>query len=125
MPSYRIFRLSARQAESFRNKPPKSDAATLKPGCYEAAGSIEAAHPYAAWKILQQGEGVDAAEGPEGDDATANDHAPLEIGDVLVPEEGEPLLLNYWGFDAAQWLETPSGDDAQETTVDEVVEQAV
>lgn len=113
MPRYRIYRLSERQAEAFRTRPPKSGPAVLRPNSYEEAGAIEAAHPYAAWKTLHEA----GSEPAHPEVAAEPTPPPLGIGDVLVPDDGPPLLLNYWGFDAAQWRETEP--------VDELAEQAV
>ena len=106
MPSYRIFLLADQQVEIFRTRAPKGGAPVLKPRYYEEQGSIDAPHPYAAWKRLQE------EEPPE--DAGARS---LGVGDVLVDEEGKPLLLNYWGFDPAQWLENEAVDESAQQAV--------
>ena len=100
MPSYRIFLLAEQQVEPFRTRSPKGGAPVLKPRYYEEQGSIDAPHPYAAWKQLQAN--VEA-------EVTAA--RTLGVGDVLVDEEGKPLLLNYWGFDSAQWIENEPVDE--------------
>jgi hypothetical protein len=95
MPVYRIFRLHDAQVEGFRERAPKPGRPEVHLRHYEPAGTVEAASPYEAWKLLS--EGADGGEGVR----------PLGVGDVLQ-ENGEaapPLLCNWWGFDEASWSE--------------------
>ncbi len=106
MPSYRILLLVEKQVEPFRTRTPRTGKASLKPRYYEEGGVIEAEHPYEAWKRLQ-GERA----------AAAGITRELGVGDVLLPDDGRPLLLNYWGFDPADWSDVEVHD---ETTVEAV-----
>lgn len=110
MPAYRILLLEETRVEDFRTRAPRPGALILKPQHYEEAGSIEAEHPYDAWKRLQ-------AEEPE----SAAIRRPLGVGDVLVDSDDRPMLLNYWGFDSAAWLE----HDAPHEALEAVAEQSV
>lgn len=110
MPAFRILQLAESRVEDFRTRAPKPGSLTLKPQHYEEVGSIDAGHAYDAWKRLQ-------AEEPE----SAALPRPLGVGDVLVDSEDRPMLLNYWGFDAAAWLEP----EAPAHPVEEMAEQAV
>ena len=98
MPSYRIFLLAESQVEGFRTGAPKPGPRVLKTRYYEDSGVIAADHPYQAWKRLQDRDAVDSVP------------RELGVGDVLAPEEGPPLLLNYWGFDPAEWADAEARD---------------
>jgi hypothetical protein len=94
VPTYRIHRMRDHVRASFRNAPHTSGVAQVKPRDFlplpeilEAAESIEAASPYAAWHEMLE-----------------SDH-PLIIGDLLESvTDGKLFLCKYVGFDAAQWL---------------------
>jgi hypothetical protein len=86
MPSYRIFRLRDSQRAQFRQLPHVSGSARLKLKDYVEAGTLEAATPYAAWKQSLDGE------------------APLAVGDALVEESGQLLVMKFVGFEPAEWV---------------------
>ncbi len=87
MPAYRIFRMKDAPRQSFRWAPHAAGLTLVKPKDYQEAGAIEASSPYAAWAGLN-GSGE-----------------PLEVGDVLAPPEGDPLIFKYVGWERAQWAE--------------------
>ena len=98
MPRYQVFYLRDTQAQRFRNAAPKEKPYSLRIKDYDEGETIEAPTPYALWKQLQEGEG--ARERPFG------------VGDVLESDESELLVLNFWGFDEAQWQDAE--DSAEE-----------
>lgn len=76
----------------------------MKPKDYEPAGHVEAATPYAAWKLL-------AAEGNA-----------VKPGDALeaIDEAGTPCELQiakYIGFEPAQWFVPASKTEAEGVTI--------
>lgn len=87
---YRIHRIKESQKEHFRWAPHTGGAASAKPRDYEPAEEVEAASPYAAWKMLAQS-------------------APLCPGDILETLDGDnrPVRLEifkYIGFEPAAWF---------------------
>jgi hypothetical protein len=90
MPRYRIHRLKEGPREHFRWAAHTGGLAVVKMKDYEDAGEVEAATPYAAWKILE------------------GENRALERGDVLesATAEGTPgelTILKYIGFEPAKW----------------------
>ena len=92
MPRYQVFYLRDTQVQKFRNAAPKEKPYSLQIKDYEEGETIEASTPYAVWKQLQEAEGTK--------------ERPFAVGDVLQSDESEPLVLNFWGFDEAQWQAT-------------------
>ena len=81
--------------ENFRWAPHTGGLAVLKPKDYEIGETLEAANPYAAWKLLM-----------------SND-MPLQPGDVLEAAskldagsevQSELWISKYVGFEPAQWF---------------------
>lgn len=95
MASFRIFHLRDSRVEAFRRRTPEKGTREISARDYMPSGEIEAESPYLAWKQLTGKEEVT----PDGQ------RPRLDIGDVIQPPGGEPLLCNYWGFDAAAWKE--------------------
>lgn len=91
MPRYRMHYLKDSALRAFRESPPSDKPYTLRMRDYEARGEIEASSPYTAWKLLQREEPHPQYPRKFG------------VGDVLETESSELLLLNFWGFDSAQW----------------------
>ena len=89
MPRYQVFYLRDTQVQRFRNAVPKEKPYHLRIKDYDEGETIEAPTPYALWKQLQEGEGTT--------------ERPFGVGDVLESDESELLVLNFWGFDEAQW----------------------
>ncbi len=97
MPSYRIFYLKERQISAYRQAAPRPQPYHLKPSDYEEGPEVEAASPYAAWKLLE--EGTEKYTGAR----------KLVIGDVLQTGGSQIVVMNFWGFDDAAWQEAESG----------------
>ncbi len=89
MPRYQVFYLRDTQVQKFRNAAPKEKPYSLRIKDYEEGETIEAPTPYALWKQFQEVEGTR--------------ERPFAVGDVLESDESELLVLNFWGFDEAQW----------------------
>ncbi len=87
MPGFRIHRLKYAPSESFRWAPHTGGLAIVKEKDYEPAGQIEAASPYAAWKLL------------------ATESRALHPGDLLETDlaPGELHIFKYIGFEPAKW----------------------
>lgn len=93
MPNYRIYRMKEAPRQHFRAAPHVSGAADVKRKDYEEGGQIEAPNEYAAWENLRASQ------------------KPLEIGDLLEPENGELRICKYIGFELAAWvLPAAAGD---------------
>jgi len=92
MPIYRVHRLKENLRQQFRWQPHLSGITAVKPKDYEEAFPVEAETPYAAWNLLR---------------GTADQ---LQLGDLLVTENGDVRILKYIGFEEAKWVvpETPS-----------------
>lgn len=91
MALYRIHRIKDTPRETFRWAAHASGSALVKPKDYDAGAEVEAATPYAAWRVLQSA------------------GHPLRAGDLLelVSAEGSAGALHiakYTGFDPAQWF---------------------
>ena len=82
---FRIHRMKETAREAFRWAAHTSGLAIAKPKDYEAAGDVEAASAYDAWKQLRDGD------------------RPLNTGDILEDESGTLLIAKYIGFERAQW----------------------
>jgi hypothetical protein len=82
---YRIHRLKSHLRQQFRYAPHVSGISQVKPRDYEAAGTVEAASPYAAYFALR--------ETPEA----------LDVGDLLEAE-GALRILKFVGFEEARWV---------------------
>ena len=89
MPRYQVFYLRDTQVQKFRNAAPGEKPYHLRSKDYDEGETIEASTPYALWKKLQEDEGTT--------------ERPFGVGDVLESDESELLVLNFWGFDKAQW----------------------
>jgi hypothetical protein len=106
MPLYRIHRIKETQAENFRWAAHTGGVAVVKAKDYEAGPEeLEAATPYAAWKMLAGKQ-------------------PLRPGDLLeaVTQEhsaGDLQIFKYIGFEPAKWYvpEVPAatGSNGAET----------
>ena len=86
MPVFRIHRMKENPRQQFRWAPHVSGAANVKPKDYEASGEVEAENEYAAWAVLRQSE------------------APLMVGDLLEPGDGQLRICKYVGFEEARWF---------------------
>ena len=90
MPIYRIHRMKEAPRENFRWAPHTGGLAVVKAKDYDPDGEIEAATPYAAWKVL------------------ASEARLLRPGDLLelLNHEGVAIdlrITKYIGFEPAQW----------------------
>jgi len=90
MAFYRIHRIKDTPAEHFRWTAHTGGPAIVKPKDYDSNEEVEAATPYAAWKML------------------IKQQSPLRPGDVLesVTGDGTPAELRiakYIGFEPASW----------------------
>src|SRR5579875_2372363 len=112
MPLYRIHRIKAGPRESFRWAAHTGGLAVVKAKDYEASGEqVEAATPYAAWKIL------------------AGEKRALCAGDILenFTQEtggGELQIFKYIGFEAAKWY-VPEAISDTGTTAAELAGSAI
>jgi hypothetical protein len=97
MPRYKLFSLRESLVQRFRESAPKPKPYGLQLRDYEEAGEVEAAGPYGAWKQLQEG-----AEGRA--------LRQFGVGDAIESEEGDLIVLNYWGFDDAAWCVAEAAD---------------
>lgn len=97
MPRYRIHRIKQTPGESFRWAAHTGGEAQVKPKDYEPGDTVEAATPYAAWKLLGES------------------RTPLRPGDLLEvinESEAEPqpdakpelFITKYIGFEPAAWI---------------------
>jgi len=86
MPVFRIHRLKDHLRQGFRSAAHVSGTAVVKPRDYEPGGSIEAGSPYGAFFAMR-----DSAR-------------PLEVGDLLEPENGSLRICKFVGFEEAQWF---------------------
>lgn len=87
---YQVHRIRDFALESFRWSPHTGGTAVIKPRDYQSAEELEAATPYAAWKLA------------------AERNIPLRTGDVLESlhdsgSAGPLLIVKYIGFEPAQW----------------------
>jgi len=85
MATYQIHRLKTHLRQQFRFAPHVSGVSNVKLRDYEAAGTIEAVSPYAAFFAMR--------ERPDA----------LEVGDVLECD-GALRILKFVGFEEAQWV---------------------
>lgn len=100
MPLYRVHRIKEAPAEHFRWAAHTGGLAAVKAKDYDlGASELEAATPYAAWKILADGQ------------------RPLRPGDLL--EEitlnsgtGDLQIYKYIGFEPAKWYAPEAPPDA-------------
>jgi hypothetical protein len=108
MPLYLVHRIKEAPGEHFRWAAHTGGLAVIKIKDYERAGEVEAATPYAAWKML-------ASEGQ-----------PLRPGDVLEAINadggaGDLQIVKYIGFEPAKWYvpepKSDSGTNAAENFV--------
>jgi hypothetical protein len=83
--TYQIHKLKAHLRQHFRFAPHVSGVSNVKPRDYEAAGTVDASSPYAAFFALR--------ETPEA----------LEVGDILEAN-GLLRILKFVGFEEAQWV---------------------
>lgn len=86
MPTYQIHRMKDNPRQSFRWAAHTSGAASVKPRDYEAATTVDAPSPYAAWAALQ-----------------CTDQA-LRVGDLLEEPGGYLRICKYVGFEEARWV---------------------
>ncbi|MBC7925797.1 MAG: hypothetical protein H7039_09080 [Bryobacteraceae bacterium] len=86
MPVYRLHRLKETARQQFRWAPHTLGLSTVRAKDYEAASSVEARTPYAAWLELK-------------DSADA-----LQPGDILESDCGDLRIYKFVGFEQAQWL---------------------
>jgi hypothetical protein len=85
MATYQIHRLKNHLRQQFRFAPHVSGVSDVKPRDYEAAGTVDAASPYAAFFQMR--------EAPNA----------LEVGDMLEIE-GALRILKFVGFEEARWV---------------------
>ena len=83
--TYQIHKLKAHLRQNFRFAPHVSGVSNVKPRDYEAAGTVEATSPYAAFFALKETPGA------------------LEVGDILEAN-GALRILKFVGFEEAQWV---------------------
>jgi len=108
MPSYRIFYLKERQIHAYRQAAPRPQPYRLRPSDYEEGPEVEAASPYAAWKLLE--EGTEKYPGAR----------KLVVGDVLQTGGYQIVVMNFWGFDDAAWQEAePAGHPPMGATAED------
>jgi hypothetical protein len=89
MPRYRIHRIKETQRENFRWAPHTGGLTVVKPKDYDCSREVEAATPYAVWKLLEPENGLrpgDLLEAIHSDGTT-----------------GELQITKYIGFEPAQW----------------------
>jgi hypothetical protein len=105
---YRIHRIKETPRENFRWAPHTGGLAIVKPKDYDFEGEVEAASPYAVWKILQ-------AQG-----------RPLHPGDLLETSHADGAsvqlqIAKYIGFEPAVWYvpEPRPGSDIASADVTE------
>ncbi len=104
MPTYRIHRMKDGPRENFRWAAHTGGLAIVKLKDYEPGNEIQAATPYAAWRVL--------ASLPD----------PLRPGDLLetVPGDGSLGILSiakYIGFEPAEWYVPELRTDTTSTPV--------
>jgi hypothetical protein len=92
---YQVHRIKDSAYESFRWSPHTGGCAVIKQKDYRLDGEVEAATPYAAWKLLAQQD------------------APLRTGDVLesLNDSGETqqvFVAKYIGLEPAEWFVAPA-----------------
>ncbi|MEO5923730.1 MAG: hypothetical protein ABIR70_07900 [Bryobacteraceae bacterium] len=85
MATYQIHRLRNHLRQQFRFAPHVSGVTNVKPRDYEAAGTVDAASPYAAFFAMR--------DRPDA----------LEVGDMLELD-GALRILKFVGFEEAQWV---------------------
>jgi hypothetical protein len=90
MPLYRIHRIKETPRENFRWTSHTGGLATVKPKDYDCNREVEAATPYAAWKLLEL----------EGDRLRPGDLLEAVSADGIG---GELRIVKYIGFEPAQW----------------------
>lgn len=104
MPRYLIHRIKQTPGEHFRWAAHTGGLAVVKMRDYEQAGAVEAATPYAAWKMLE------------------SENRPLHPGDVLeciTADEtaGDLTIFKYIGFEPAKWhVSEPKSDTGSNAT---------
>ncbi len=110
MSRYRIHRLKDVPRENFRWAAHTSGLAIVKAKDYQLDGEIDAATPYAAWKIL-------AAEGRElrpGDLLERNDAE----GNPSDLQAGDLQIIKYIGFEPAKWFVPEPQPDCNRLSID-------
>ena len=112
MPLYRIHRIKETPGENFRWAAHTGGLAVVKAKDYDCGvEELEAATPYAAWKILTR------------------ENRPLHPGDLLErinpeAEYGELQIAKYIGFEPAKWyVPEPTPDTG--TNAAEIVARAI
>lgn len=78
----------------FRWAPHVSGPAAVRRKDYQEDGQVEASSPYAAWKQLRDG------------------GRQLQVGDLLLSEDGQARIYKYVGFEPAVWEEGETPDPA-------------
>jgi hypothetical protein len=113
MPFYRVHRMKEAPAEHFRWAAHTGGLAVVKPKDYDpGASELEAPTPYAAWKILAEGQ------------------RPLRPGDLLeavTPDTtaaGDLQIFKYIGFEPAKWY-APEATPDTGTNAAEIAESAI
>ena len=105
MRRFRIHRIKDAPKENFRWAAHTGGLTIVKPKDYDVDGDVDAATPYAAWKLL-------AAEGRA-----------LCPGDLLEHVSGEGLatdlqIAKYIGFEPAQWYVPEPKPESNSPTAD-------
>src|SRR5437868_8216982 len=105
MPRFRIHRIKDAPKENFRWAAHTGGLTIVKPKDYDLDREVDAATPYAAWKLL------------------AGDGRALRPGDLLenVPGEGlsgELQIAKYIGFERAQWYVPEPKPETNSPTAD-------
>ncbi|MDE0261090.1 MAG: hypothetical protein OXJ37_01625 [Bryobacterales bacterium] len=103
MTNFRILYLTADAGERFRERSPRKPPFVLRRSHYESGPELTAEGPYELWRRLRE----------QSDGGEPGSPRPIEVGDALETADGV-LLCNFWGFDAAQWMDAdePEGHGA-------------
>ncbi len=90
MPRYRIHRMKETPRENFRWAPHTGGLTVVKPKDYHDSREVEAATPYAAWKLMEgEGDGL----------------RPGDLLEIIHPDgtAGELQITKYTGFEPTRW----------------------
>ena len=99
MTSFRILYLTDEAGERFRERSPRKPPFVLRRSHYESGPELTAEGPYELWRRLRE----------QSDRAEPSAPRPIEVGDALETADGV-LLCNFWGFDAAQWMDAEESE---------------
>ena len=99
MTSFRILYLTAEAGERFRERSPRKAPFVLRRSHYENGPELTAEGPYELWRRLRE----------QSDGGEPSAPRPIEVGDALETADGV-LLCNFWGFDAARWMDAEDSE---------------